>query len=216
MQGCGCPGSWGRFQSCVGCCAWGWYVLVLQRNYFKAFPASGREMLCCPGLVGRGARLASAGSAELVPSGTCLLGGREHPGCSRRARGALVQLSVGPKAALAAGDSHEQMQDVCGLTETSRACASRQMDGKDARGWSSSSPGRAVTRTAGSVLGWLEARVGGEGPCPPLGLLLSTCARHGGSGSTGVSMCQDWSGPAWGSTEQLNLCTGPSGSCWPL
>lgn len=168
-------------------------------------------MLCCPGLGGRGARFASGGSAELVPSGTFLLGGREQPGRARCARGALVQLSAGPKAALAAGDSPEQTQDVCGLTETSRACASRQMDGKDARGWSSSSAGRAVTGTAGSVLSWLQARVGGGAPCPPLGLLLSTSARHGGSGSSGLSGCQDWSGPAQGSTEQVNLPAVPSG-----
>lgn len=89
--------------------------------------------------------------------------------------GALVQLSAGPTAALAAGDSHEHTQDICGLTETSRARASHQMDGKDAWGWSSSWPGRAVTRTAGSVLGRLQARVGGEGASPALGLLLLFC-----------------------------------------
>lgn len=33
-------------------------------------------MFCCPGLVGRGARFASGGSAELVPSGAFLPGGR--------------------------------------------------------------------------------------------------------------------------------------------
>lgn len=122
--------------------------------------------------------------------------------------GALVQLSAGPTAALAAGDSHEHTQDVCGLTETSRARASHQMDGKDARGWSSSWPGRAVTRTAGSVLAWLQARVGGEGASPALGLLLSTSARHG---STGLLMCQDWAGPAQGSTEQVKLPAVPLG-----
>lgn len=140
------PGSWGRFQSCVGCSAWGWYMLVLQRNDFKAFPASRREMLSWTGW-----KRCQVCQWWAQPIGTFPFGGTEHPGCSRCARGALVPLSAGPKAALAAGDSHEQTQDVCGLTETSRACASCQMDGKDgtdgkdgkdgkdARGWSSSS-----------------------------------------------------------------------------
>lgn len=55
-RSCGSPGSWRRrFEQRVECCAWGWYVLVLQRDNFKAFPASrrvrcGRERLCCLGL----------------------------------------------------------------------------------------------------------------------------------------------------------------------
>lgn len=96
VRGCGSPGSRRRrFQWRVGCHAWGWYVLVLQRNHFKAFLLSRRvgcrrEMLCCAGLcrvgaggtAGRGVRFARAGSGELVPGGTFLLGGREHLGSS--------------------------------------------------------------------------------------------------------------------------------------
>lgn len=119
-------------------------------------------------------------------------------------RGLWGSYQLLPLLPLAAGDSHEHTQDVCGLTETSRARASLQMDGRDARGWSSSWPGRAVTGTAGTVLGWLQARVGGEGAGPALGLLLSTSARHGGTGSSGLSMCQ-------GCTEQVKVPAVPSG-----
>lgn len=134
--GCGSPRSRRRLQSRVGCCAWGCYMLVLQRNDFKAFPTSrrvrcSREMLCYPGLcrvgaggtAGRDVRFASAGSGEPAPGGTFLLGGREHLGSSLCAWWALGRLSVGTKTALAAFDSYKQKQDVCGLTEMSQACA---------------------------------------------------------------------------------------------
>lgn len=45
---------------------------------------------------------------------------------------AAARLSAGSKAVLAGCDSDKQKQDVCGLTETSRACAANQML-KDAR-----------------------------------------------------------------------------------
>lgn len=81
-------------------------MLVLQRNNFKAFPASRRvryrrEMLCCPGLcrvgaagtAGRDARFASVGSAELVPGEPFLPAGRAPRQLSMHLRGCHTLIS---------------------------------------------------------------------------------------------------------------------------
>lgn len=117
-------------------------------------------------------------------------------------------LSGSPTAVLAAGDSHEHTQDVCGLTETSPARASHQMDGKDARGWSSSSR-KEVTHSwdcaglAGGTCGWGRAESSSW-----------IAAQHfctWWDWSTALSVCQDCSGPAQGSTEQVKLPAVPLG-----
>lgn len=75
MQSCECLAPGGDFSRVldalpgVGTC---WSFKETISKLFLL--AEGR---CCPGLVGRGARFASGGSAELVPSGTFPFGGRD-------------------------------------------------------------------------------------------------------------------------------------------
>lgn len=187
-------------------------------------------MLCCPGLVGRGARFASCGSARLSqwnippwwqraarPLSVCpgehssLVGESCQATLSAPGLSCRYQLSQSPAGS---ADSREQTQDVCGLTEASRACACRQMSGKDAGGWSSSLPGRAVTSTAGSTAGsarcaagWGRAR-GGAAVSSSRSAAQPLCPAQC-AGSAGLSVCP-------GSTEQGKLPALPSGSCWPL